>query len=126
MDLQIADVLKAVRGRALAPLRKNSRIEKISTDTLTIGKGDLFFALSGSNFDGHSFVGDAAKKGASHFVISDPKKAPADADDLNVIVVPDVLAAYGDLAKYFRGCFEVPAIAVTGSSGKTTVKELLE
>ncbi len=68
---------------------------------------------------------DAARKGAVHFVISDLGKVPADADSFNVIVVPDVLAAYGDLAKFFRGRFEIPAIAVTGSSGKTTVKELL-
>ena len=125
MDLKIADVLKAVKGRPLGPLHEDLRIEKISTDTRTINRNDLFFALHGPNFDGHAFVEDAAKKGATHFIISNAKKAPADADGLNVIVVPDVLAAYGDLAQFFRGRFEIPAIAVTGSSGKTTVKELL-
>ncbi len=123
MDVKIAEILQAVKGRAAQPLLENLEVGRISTDTRALGKNDVFLALSGPNFDGHDFVADALEKGAKHFVISDPKKAPK--GECNVILVDDVLAAYGDLAAYWRHKFNIPAVAITGSSGKTTVKELI-
>lgn len=121
MDVKIAEVLKAVQGHVVRPLDESVPIAKVSTDTRTLSKNDLFFALQGPHFDGHDFVADAVEKGAAHFVVSREDKAPASG---NSIVVRDTLAAYGDLGAFFRGKFDVPAVGITGSSGKTTVKEL--
>lgn len=125
MDVKPSDIAKATGGKALGTLNDDAPLAGISTDTRTLGKNDVFFALKGERFDGHDFLKEAFEKGARHFVLSDAKRLPADVKACNVIVVSDVLAAYGDLAKFYRQKFKIPVIAVTGSSGKTTVKELL-
>ncbi len=99
---------------------------RVSTDTRTLQAGDLFFALKGERFDGHDFIRDAFDKGVRDFVISDEKKVPADlGPKAHFRLVPDTVKTYGDLAQSHRKRFKVTAVAVTGSSGKTTVKELL-
>ena len=125
MNLTISQILKAVEGTAATPLRDSLGLGNISTDSRQLGKNDVFFALGGPNFDGHDFIDAAISKGARHFVVSNPAKFPKNSKtEVNLIVVPDVLKAYGNLAAFFRGQFHVPAVAITGSSGKTTVKEL--
>jgi UDP-N-acetylmuramoyl-tripeptide--D-alanyl-D-alanine ligase len=93
----------------------------VSTDSRTINKGDLFFALVGERFDGHNFVEDALAKGAVGVVIS------KDIHPSRGIVykVKDTLKALGELAKSYRCKFDIRCIAVTGSNGKTTTKEIL-
>ncbi len=126
MDIKISDVLKAVEGRLLSALEQEPPLGRVSTDTRTLGKDDLFFALKGPHFDGHDFVKEAFEKGARSFVVSEAKNLPEEIKkNTFVIQVPDTLKAYGDLAKFFRQKFKIPAIALTGSSGKTTVKELI-
>ncbi|HXV19168.1 MAG TPA: Mur ligase family protein, partial [Candidatus Omnitrophota bacterium] len=125
MDVNIKDVRDAVKAKPLAELREDRAVSGVSTDTRTIAKDDLFFALKGVRFDAHDFLKEAFEKGARHFVVSDPKRVPAELKrSANVLVVQDTLQAYGDLAKAYRQKFRVPAVAITGSSGKTTVKEL--
>ncbi len=125
MDIKISEIRKATGGKVLGTLNENLPLAGISTDSRAIGKDDVFFALKGERFDGHDFLKEAHDKGARHFVISNVKKIPAEVKASNVIVVGDILTAYGDLAKFYRQKFRIPVIAVTGSSGKTTVKELL-
>ena len=128
MDVNIQEVLKATGGVVLEKKAVSSswQINKISTDTRTIEKDDLFFALEGEKFDAHDFLEEAATKGAKHLVVSKPKSVSEKIrKHLNVIVVEDTLKAYGDLAKFYRQKFKIPVIAITGSSGKTTVKEIL-
>ena len=125
MDVNILEIAKAVGGKPLSAPREAIEIGKISTDTRVIGKNDVFFALRGLHFDGHDFVEQAFEKGARHFVLSDPSKAPKNGKgECHVLLVKDVLTAYGDFAFFYRRKFKIPALAVTGSSGKTTVKEL--
>lgn len=125
MDVSLSEMLAAVNGQRLDGCADWSGVEKVSTDTRTLSKGDLFFALSGPRFDGHDFISEASLRGATAFVISDTKKVSEIQKKLGFfIVVKDVLTAYGDLAKYWRTRFKVPVVAITGSSGKTTVKEL--
>ena len=123
MDVKIKEILVAVKGRSLGSLREDLEIGKISTDTRALDKNDVFFALRGPHFDGHDFIAEAQEKGAKHFILSDERKAPK--GESNAILVEDTLTAYGDLAAFFRQKFNIPAIAITGSSGKTTVKELV-
>lgn len=99
---------------------------RVSTDTRTIEKGDVFFALKGLNFDGHNFLEEAVAKGASRVVVEDPLRvSEALKKKTTVIRVDDALKAYGDLARAYRAVFKIPVIAVTGSCGKTTAKELI-
>ena len=98
----------------------------LSTDTRTLFHpgASVFFAIRGPWHDGHDFVGDAHSKGVRRFVVSDRPEAPW-CEDSDVIVVPDVLLALQHMAHAKRMAFQGPVLAVTGSNGKTTVKEWL-
>ncbi len=93
----------------------------VQTDTRKIKEGDIYFALSGPNFDGNTFAGEALAKGAAYAVIDKPQYAVND----RCIVVADALDTLQQLAKYHRQQLTIPFIAITGSNGKTTTKELL-
>ena len=98
------------------------RFANVTSDSRALRPGDLFVALKGERFDGHDFVGSALAKGAAAALVSDGR---ADAMVGNLIVVPDPLAALGELAAHWRRRFAIPLIVVVGSNGKTTVKEML-
>lgn len=93
----------------------------ISTDTRKITPDSIFFALKGDSFDGNQFAADALNKGASYAVVDDESVAI----DERFLLVADVLAALQDLARAHRKTFEFPVVALTGSNGKTTTKELI-
>lgn len=93
----------------------------VQTDTRKLQNGDLFFALKGPNFNGNKFAGQALESGAAYVVVDEP----VDADDNRLIQVQDVLTTLQDLALYHRMQFNIPFIAITGSNGKTTTKELV-
>lgn len=125
MAVDTVEILKSTEGKALGLFDEARPVNRVSTDTRTLEKNDAFFALSGLNFNGHDFIQAAFDKGARHFVVSNAARVSAEVKkSANIIVVPDVLTAYGNLAKYHRQKFKIPAVAITGSSGKTTVKEL--
>ncbi len=95
---------------------------QISTDTRNITPGSIFFALKGEHFDANTFVGQALENGASFAVVDDPLYVKND----RCLLVPDVLAALQDLARYHRKQLNIPVIGLTGSNGKTTSKELIK
>ncbi|MFP6681312.1 MAG: UDP-N-acetylmuramoyl-tripeptide--D-alanyl-D-alanine ligase [Gammaproteobacteria bacterium] len=94
--------------------------EGVSTDTRTISNGELFCALSGPNFDGHEHCRDAEEKGAVGAIIERAVET-----DLPTLTVDDTRRALGRLAGAWRSRFSVPVVGVTGSNGKTTVKEMI-
>ncbi|MBN2777635.1 MAG: UDP-N-acetylmuramoyl-tripeptide--D-alanyl-D-alanine ligase [Bacteroidales bacterium] len=94
---------------------------KISTDSRIIQPNSIFFALKGENFDGNKFIEDALDKGSIAAVTSDPSYKDLE----NVFFVSDTLKALQDLANYHRKQLKIPIIAITGTNGKTTTKELL-
>ena len=100
----------------------NITFPHVSTDTRTLQPGDLFVALTGPTTDGHQFIPQALRAGAGGLVVSQQVVASLDTP---VLRVPDTEVAYGLLARYCRDLFEIPVIGVTGSVGKTTVKEML-
>ncbi len=122
-ELSIGEVVSAVGGELIRGT-ETAKVGGVNTDTRCIKRGDLFFALSGENADGHAYVGKAVEGGAAGVVVSDAGSVPAESD-CAVIVVSDPLRAMGDLAKYYRSRFDVVVIGVTGSVGKTTTKEML-
>ncbi len=134
MKLTVKDILEATGGR-LERGSVDASIKGVSIDSRTIEQGDLFFAISGENFDGHSFVPAAVRNGAKCVVVEVVMGEPTSMGEAsqqepekgadNVIVVRDTLRAMGDLAARVRVDFKRPLIAVSGSSGKTTTKEMI-
>ncbi|MEE8255099.1 MAG: UDP-N-acetylmuramoyl-tripeptide--D-alanyl-D-alanine ligase, partial [Nitrosomonadaceae bacterium] len=97
----------------------------VSTDSRTVKRGDLFVALSGKNFDGHKFVARAKEKGAVAAMVSQESDIKCQDLEVPMILVKDTRLGLGQLAAYWRGRFAIPLVAVTGSNGKTTVKEMI-
>ncbi|MYM65877.1 UDP-N-acetylmuramoyl-tripeptide--D-alanyl-D-alanine ligase [Pseudoduganella sp. FT55W] len=93
----------------------------VSTDSRSVAAGALFVALRGEVFDAHNFLAQVAEKGVAAVVVEEmPEGFP-----LPAIVVPNTLVALGQIANYWRKQFSIPVIGVTGSNGKTTVKEMI-
>ena len=117
-------ILSLVKGELLMGSRDRS-FSGINTDSRTVGKGQLFWALRGGTFDGHDFVKEAIKKGAVAVVVNKDWIADLPANTrASIIGVPDTLKALGDLARWWRRRFETRVAAITGSGGKTTTKEM--
>ena len=95
----------------------------VSTDTRKIEKDSIFFALKGANFDANKFVVDALRSGAA-YAVADDKELTA-LNDNRIIIVDNVLQSLQALARYHRDTMDIPVLAVTGTNGKTTTKELI-
>jgi len=122
-QLSIREVVEAVGGSLLKG-SPGSFVTGVSTDTRSIKRGDLFFALKGEHADGHVYVGRALEAGASGVVISDESSVPLESNAA-VVKVDDPLWALGELARHYRRKFDVRVVGITGSVGKTTTKEML-
>ncbi|MGM0645675.1 MAG: UDP-N-acetylmuramoyl-tripeptide--D-alanyl-D-alanine ligase [Thermodesulfobacteriota bacterium] len=102
---------------------QSALVQRVQTDSRAVQPGDLFVCLAGERFDGHNFVAEAAAKGAVAIVSQQPLfDLPSEPP---VLLVPDTLQALGQLAGYWRRMFTGTVVAVTGSAGKTTTKELI-
>jgi UDP-N-acetylmuramoyl-tripeptide--D-alanyl-D-alanine ligase len=117
MTRNLVAVARVVEGRLIG---SDAPFATVTTDTRTLEPGALFVAIRGEHFDGNDFLSDAATKGAAGALVS----RPADVE-LSQIAVADTREAFGSMAKAWRENFAIPVIAVTGSAGKTTVKELI-
>ena len=116
------DIIEATSGQPVCG-RPDASFLSVSTDTRKIERGALFVAIKGPNFDGHDFIGQAMEKGASGAVVS--ADVACGSPGFSVFRVSDTVKALGDLAKFHRKRFDIPVIALTGSNGKTTTKEML-
>ncbi len=120
MKLTAAQIAEAAGGRIHFG-SENAIATSVSTDSRTIGEGDLFVAIRGERFDGNLFVDDALAAGAKGVVCNVPPKTDSGAF---VIVVDDTTHALGAMARAWRRIVNPMLVAITGSSGKTTVKDL--
>ena len=119
--LTLADVTAATLGTLSADAATGARaLAGVSIDSRTIGAGELFFAIAGPRFDGHDFLKDVAGRGAAGAVVH--RDAPE--SGLPLVRVADTTRALADLARHWRRKAEVPVVAITGSFGKTTTKDL--
>jgi UDP-N-acetylmuramoyl-tripeptide--D-alanyl-D-alanine ligase len=100
-------------------------IEGVVSDSRKIKSGELFIALTGENFDGHGFVEMAIAQGAAAAIVNRKSSDCLAAQGLPILIVEDTLIAYQDLARWWRSQFERPLVAITGSVGKTTTKEII-
>lgn len=120
---RIDELIKATRGRLVSGIKKGS-VSGISIDSRQIKKNSAFIAIKGNNFDGHNFIGEAIRKGAV-CIIKEARYHIEIKHDVDVIDVPDSIRALGDIAAFWRKKFSIPVIAITGSNGKTTTKDML-
>ncbi len=97
-------------------------IDKISTDSRTLKRGELFVALRGENFDGHNFVESAAKAGAAGAIVDSTWKGKVP-ENFALILAEDPLQAYQKLAANYRRSLSLKVVAITGSNGKTSTKD---
>lgn len=122
------DCLQIVSGQLLAG--GNAKMfHGVSIDSRTLQKGELFVCIKGENFDGHDFIGEAIKKGAAGIILSDPKhfsgKIISEKEGPFVIQSKNTLRALQDLAGYQRLRFPFCIVAITGTNGKSTTKEMI-
>jgi UDP-N-acetylmuramoyl-tripeptide--D-alanyl-D-alanine ligase len=124
MRLKLKEVITAINGTLLAQ-GQDTFIEGVSTDSRSVKTGDIFFALQGDKFDGHRFVSDVINRGCNTIVINDANAADK-SKDVNYILVSDTLTAYQDLAKYYKMQISPITIGITGSVGKTSLKDMVK
>lgn len=121
--MTLREILQATGGTLLGTLTDlDTRIEAVDTDSRAITDGSLFVPLAGDRFDGHAYIGAALENGAAG-TLTDHELADYRPDKCYVLV-QDTTLALGDLAAYYRSKFTVKVIAVTGSVGKTTCKDM--
>ncbi|MEX0958274.1 MAG: UDP-N-acetylmuramoyl-tripeptide--D-alanyl-D-alanine ligase [Burkholderiales bacterium] len=116
------DLSAAAKALAAELHGGDAKVVRVCTDSRELRAGDLFVALKGERFDAHRFVAQALEQGAAGAMVSDPAAAGTAGP---LIVVEDTRLALGRLAAWWRSRFDLPLIAITGSNGKTTVKEML-
>ena len=118
MKTSISEIQKWVPG---SRAQGDAVFEGVSTDSRTAGRGNLFVALRGDSFDAHDFLSEVPAKGVAAVVA---ERLPADFS-LPALLVEDSRLALGEMARHWRKQFSLPVIGVTGSNGKTTVKEMI-
>jgi UDP-N-acetylmuramoyl-tripeptide--D-alanyl-D-alanine ligase len=117
--MTLGEAAGVLRASATAP---QARFDGVSTDTRAVKAGELFVALRGERFDGHDFLAVAAERGAAGAMVD---RQFAKTSPLPAVIVEDTRRALGELARHWRRRFSPALVAVTGSNGKTTVKEML-
>ena len=121
MNLEINEICRAVKGKLLRPGNMRS-VTSVQTDSRIKASGSLFVPIRGERFDAHDFIHQAIENGASAILC---EREPDKAGGLAVIQVEDTRRALGDLAAFYISTLELNKVAVTGSVGKTTTKEML-
>ncbi len=116
-------LIAAMNGRPVGDMPEG--VAGITIDSRNVAKGDAFFAIKGEKFDGHDFASSAMAAGAALIVVSESKLPALGRLTVPMIVVPDVLKGLEQLGIASRARSKAQIIAVTGSAGKTTTKELL-
>ena len=123
--MRMSEAARALSARLQG---EDRTFEAVSTDTRTLGPQALFVALKGERFDGHGFLAQAAERKAAGALVQKAGLKFEDqglSDRLPLLIVEDTRQSLGKLAAYWRRKFAMPLVALTGSNGKTTVKEML-
>jgi UDP-N-acetylmuramoyl-tripeptide--D-alanyl-D-alanine ligase len=129
MQATLTQLVAAIAGARLVPgAASDAMIASVSTDSRSVPPGALFVALRGDTFDGHDFLAQVAQAGAAAVVVEALPASWSGATPailVPAIIVPDTLVALGQIARFWRNQCALPVIGVTGSNGKTTVKEMI-
>jgi UDP-N-acetylmuramoyl-tripeptide--D-alanyl-D-alanine ligase len=120
----IARYAKESKTKLIGP--ENTAVSNVSTDSRAVKHGDLYIAIKGPNYDGHSFIAEASQNGAVACMVSRiPDSLGKSVRNLAFLVVPDTRVGYIELARWWRNQFSPLVFGITGSNGKTTVKDML-
>jgi len=120
----IARYAKESKTKLIGP--ENTAVSNVSTDSRAVKHGDLYIAIKGPNYDGHSFIAEASQNGAVACMVSRvPDGLGKSVKNLAFLVVPDTRVGYIELARWWRNQFSPLVFGITGSNGKTTVKDML-
>ena len=123
--ISIDNVVKACNGALIQKCEENY-ITGVKHDSRECGKGDMFVAIKGENQDGHKYIPQVVENGCKTVLVSHEDSWPeAIKEDINIIKVDDTVFAMGELAKYYLSTLDVLKIAVTGSVGKTSVRDMI-
>lgn len=120
--LTVQQIIEATGGQLVMGC-SNARVNGVSIDSRTVRKKDLFVAIKGERLDGHDFIGQVVRQGVRVLLVHKPVKV--NLKNISVIRVKDTTRALGYLARYHRMRFDIPLVAITGSAGKTTTKEMI-
>lgn len=126
-DILVKDILKICNGKLICG-NENEVCENFSKDTREINKNDIYLGIKGNRVNGGIFYQDAFEKGAKGCIVQDIKISQEDINmykDKFIIIVEDVVKALQDLAAYKRSLYDIPVIAITGSVGKTSTKDII-
>ncbi|MFN7514326.1 MAG: Mur ligase domain-containing protein, partial [Microcystis sp.] len=120
---QLAQLL-SFQDKADISFSPDRLVSGINTDSRSIEPGQAFLALKGDNFNGHDFIDMAIEKGAATLIVDQPVSVNS-SSNIPVFLVKNTLETYQQLGQWWRNQFTIPVIAITGSVGKTTTKELI-
>ncbi len=128
-EIRLDELINAVDGEVKARINSGDLLLRgITIDSRKAEEGNLFIAIPGEQFDGHQFVMEAVTKGVKAIVVNQEKERFLPEETLNkisVVAVRDTKKALRDIASWYRGKFDIPAVAVTGTNGKTTTKDMI-
>ncbi|MDQ7780363.1 MAG: UDP-N-acetylmuramoyl-tripeptide--D-alanyl-D-alanine ligase [Planctomycetota bacterium] len=124
MPLTLEEIRKAANAEVQCML-PGVVVKRVHTDSRTVQADDLFIALEGKKFDGHAFVGGAIRRGAVAAIVSRPLEGQEVPEDFPILHVGNTLTALGDIARYYLSHMSARIIAVGGSNGKTTTKDMI-
>lgn len=122
--MKIKDILNVIDGKLLYG-DENNQLENFSKDTRIINNGDVYIGIKGDNFDGNTFYKDAFEKGANICILDNNDIDYEFYEGKSIILVKDSVEALGKLAHYKRMLYDIPVIAVTGSVGKTSTRDII-
>ncbi|MDT8716622.1 UDP-N-acetylmuramoyl-tripeptide--D-alanyl-D-alanine ligase [Clostridium sp. 19966] len=122
--LKLSELIEAIGGKVYISGKKDY-FSGVSIDTRQIADDNLYIAIKGEKFNGNEFVKIACEKGASICIVDEIKFQSSEIENATIILVEDTRKALKDLAKYYRNKLNIKVVGVTGSTGKTTTKDLI-
>ena len=123
LELTFAQIREWTGAKVIGIFDPRCVVTGVSSDTRQIKNGDIFVALRGINYDGHDFIAEAFRFGAVAAIVESDCVVPSELGPIFLVESP--LMALGQIAKQHRSKFQIPVVCITGSSGKTTTKEMV-
>ena len=123
--LTIKELILASKGNLVCESKEFSKVNDVVIDSRKANKDNAFVAIVGENLDGHNFINLAINQGCRTIIKNKNNNVDIENKEVNVIEVDNTQIAFGDIARFYKEKFEIPYIAVTGSVGKTTTRDMI-